>query len=104
MLTPRPRIGSWYENAYLETIFEVVAIDANHGTIEIQYDTGDLDELEFEEWRAGRFLPAAPPDDAHAGYGLTSEDAWDDDLQPENPLFDNTDRYDLTSHADFEDW
>lgn len=103
MVPHSPQIGSWYESAYLEAIFEVVAIDEDHGTIEIQYDSGDIDELELDEWQTARFLPAAPPDDAHAGYGTHGDDFWDDDLQLENPLLDETDRYDLNTFADFED-
>lgn len=95
-----PQIGSWYASSYLPDIFEVVAIDDDHGTIEIQYENGDLDELEFDEWQTGRFLTASPPDDTQGALGVHGEDGWDDDLQLENPLYDSFDRYNL----DFEDF
>lgn len=100
MATRAPRIGSWYASSHLPDVFEVVAIDDDQGTIEIQYENGDLDELEFEEWQTGRFLPASPPDDSLGALGIHGEDDWDDDLQLENPLYDSADRYNL----DFEDF
>jgi hypothetical protein len=95
-----PQIGSWYASSYLQSIFEVVAIDDDQGTIEIQYENGDLDELEFDEWQTGRFLKACPPDDAQGAFGVSTEDDWEDDLQPESPLYDSSDRYNL----DFNDF
>jgi hypothetical protein len=92
-----PQIGAWYATSHLPDIFEVVAIDDDQGTIEIQYENGDLDELEFDEWQTGRFLTASPPDGA---LGVPNEDDWDDDLQLENPLYDSSDRYNL----DYEDF
>jgi len=100
MHTRTPQIGAWYATAHLPDIFEVVAIDDSQGTIEIQYENGDLDELEFDEWQTGRFLTANPPDDTMGALGVGAEDNWDDDLQLENPLYDSSDRYNL----DFEDF
>lgn len=100
MRTQTPQIGAWYAGTYLPDIFEVVAIDDDQGTIEIQYQNGDLDELEFDEWQTGRFLAASPPDDTLGALGVQGEDDWDDDLQLENPLYDAADRYNL----DFDDF
>lgn len=100
MLAHTPQIGSWYASSYLQSVFEVVAIDDDQGTIEIQYENGDLDELEFDEWQTGRFLAASPPDDTLGALGIRGEDDWDDDLQPDNPLYDSSDRYNF----DFNDF
>jgi hypothetical protein len=35
-------------------IFEVVALDDVAGTVDIQYDDGGIDELDFDDWRALR--------------------------------------------------
>lgn len=45
-----PVIGTWYEQQEDETRFEVVAIDEDNGTIEIQDIDGNLNEIDIDEW------------------------------------------------------
>jgi hypothetical protein len=49
-MNPAPVIGEWYRRPGGET-FEVVAIDPDDRTIEIQYFDGTVEELELEERR-----------------------------------------------------
>lgn len=49
MAAPQPVIGAWYRRTGGES-FEVVAIDEDDGTIEIQYFDGTLEELDVEDW------------------------------------------------------
>jgi hypothetical protein len=66
MASPRPSVGSWYRLEG-EELFEVVAIDDDDATIEIQYFDGTVEEMDLEEWDAHceeRALEAAdPPED-----------------------------------------
>jgi hypothetical protein len=57
-----PIIGSWYryENGEL---FEVVAIDEQDGTLEIQYFDGTVEELDFDAWQELEIEAAEPPED-----------------------------------------
>lgn len=103
MMLHSPEIGSWYRSPSTHNSFEIVALDENHGTIEIQYIDGDLDELEWHEWRRGRFIATPPPDDALNALGMDPEDDWDDDMQMDDPLFDESDRYDWSDNTDFAD-
>jgi len=51
MATPQPGIGDWYRlNG--GSLFEVVALDDDDGTIEIQYFDGTVEELDIEDWEA----------------------------------------------------
>ncbi len=47
----KPTIGSWYRIQGGES-FEVVAIDEDDGTIELQYFDGTLEEMDIEDWQA----------------------------------------------------
>ena len=49
MANPAPVIGQWYRHPGGDA-FEVVAIDADDHTIEIQYFDGTVEELDVEEW------------------------------------------------------
>jgi hypothetical protein len=82
-----PGVGAWYRlNG--GTPFEVVALDEDDGTIEVQYADGTLEELDLEDWRSWcdeRMLEAADPsedwsdsaevetDESHAAFGRYSD-------------------------------
>lgn len=58
-----PIIGHWYSHLDKGDLFQVVAIDRESGTIEIQEFDGGLDEFEFDEWRQMLVEEAAAPED-----------------------------------------
>jgi len=66
MTAPSPGIGEWYR-ANGGALFEVVAIDDDDGTIELQYFDGTLEEMDVEDWEAqweeGTIEAAEPPED-----------------------------------------
>ncbi len=45
----RPVVGQWYRGGTNE-LFEVVAIDDQDQTIEIQYFDGTVTEVDFDSW------------------------------------------------------
>lgn len=49
MVGPQPGIGDWYRLTGGE-LFEVVALDEDDGTIEIQYFDGTIEEMDVEDW------------------------------------------------------
>lgn len=49
MATPQPGIGDWYRLKG-GALFEVVALDDDDGTIEIQYFDGTVEEMDIEDW------------------------------------------------------
>lgn len=84
-----PIIGNWYRNQETGNDFEVVAIDEDAQTIEIQYFDGELEELDLDAWYelpleaieapedwSGPF-DAMEPDDL--GYEEESEEISDQD-------------------------
>ncbi|MFV8782461.1 DUF6763 family protein [Microbulbifer sp. SA54] len=72
-----PEIGSWFENFDTGDLFEVVAVDYQGHSIEIQYLDGTVDEIEFDSWPQLPVIGAAPPEDANAGYGRLAEEMQD---------------------------
>ncbi len=47
----KPTIGNWYRIKGSES-FEVVALDEDDGTIELQYFDGTVEEMDLEDWQA----------------------------------------------------
>jgi len=66
MAAPQLGIGEWYRLSGGE-LFEIVAIDDDEGTIDIQYFDGTLEEMDREDWDAqweeGTLQAAEPPED-----------------------------------------
>lgn len=81
MRAPQPGIGQWYRISG-EKAFEVVAVDEDAGTIEIQYFDGTLGELDREDWEVhwleGQIAAAAPPEDWTGSVDVESGDGDDD--------------------------
>ena len=90
-----PIIGSWHKELYGDQSFEIIAIDESGGNIEIQYLDGNLAEFDFDSWSQLELSPAAPPEDASAGYEMMREDQWGADTPPPigsmNSFIDNID-------------
>jgi hypothetical protein len=66
MAAPHPGIGEWYRISGGE-LFEVVAVDDDDGTIDIQYFDGTVEEMDMEDWEAqwedGALEAAEAPED-----------------------------------------
>ncbi|MCP5419656.1 MAG: hypothetical protein H6970_04690 [Gammaproteobacteria bacterium] len=45
-----PIVGNWYRNADSDLEFEVVAVDEDAQTIEIQYAEGEVEEIDLDTW------------------------------------------------------
>ncbi len=71
-----PVIGNWYSYRDSGDVFQVVALDEDSGTVEIQDFDGAVDELDFDEWKMLRVEAAAPPED----WSGPVDDVEQDDL------------------------
>ena len=61
--------GQWYKRLDLDEAFEVVAIDRDEECIEIQYYTGEVEELDQASWDLLELSRVAPPDDWSGAFG-----------------------------------
>jgi hypothetical protein len=79
MAASQPNIGNWYRLSGGE-LFEVVAVDDDDGTIDIQYFDGTVEEMDREDWEAqwqdGALEAAAAPED---WTGSVDVEGGDDD-------------------------
>ena len=77
MASPQPGIGDWYRlNG--GALFEVVALDDDDGTIEIQYFDGTVEEMDIEDWEAqwddGALESAEAPEDWSGSVDVQDSD------------------------------
>lgn len=77
MPVPQPAIGEWYR-VNGEQLFEVVAVDEDAGTVEVQYFDGTLEEFDLEDWneqwKGGALESAEAPEDWSGSVDVEGED------------------------------
>ena len=73
MSNPAPVVGKWFAHPGGDS-FEVVAIDRDDSTIEIQYFDGTIEELDFDEWREEEIEVAEQPEDWTGSVDVDPED------------------------------
>jgi hypothetical protein len=73
MAVAYPAIGHWYRRNN-GNLFEVVAVDEEDSTIELQYFDGTIDEVDFEAWQRMLIKSAGAPDDWSGSVDMDPED------------------------------
>jgi len=104
----QPSVGKWYrltsgsENASDGDLFEIVALDADDGTIELQYFDGTVEEMDVEDWAAhcenDELEAAEEPEDWSGSVDMEPEDGaassadMDNEQRPGFRALDRVDR------------
>ena len=73
MTSPSPVVGDWYRRPD-GALFEVVAIDRDDGTVEVQHFDGTLEEFDLESWDEQEFEEAQAPEDWTGSVDVEPED------------------------------
>lgn len=68
-----PRIGDWYQSINGDK-FEIVALDDDEATLEIQHYDGAVEEIDFETWEEMELISIEPPEDWSGSYDLERDD------------------------------
>ncbi len=72
-----PVLGNWFKDE-INQVFEVVAIDSDERTIEIQYFDGMVEELDFDVWYDKLIEPCAEPEDWSGPFDDLERDDFGD--------------------------
>ena len=73
MTSLSPVVGDWYRRAN-GGLFEVVAIDRDDGTAELQHFDGTLEEIDLDIWAEQEFEEARAPEDWTGSVDVEPED------------------------------
>lgn len=77
MAVEYPIVGHWYRRGK-RNLFEVVAIDEDDLTMELQHFDGTIEEVEFENWPAKLIDEAGAPEDWSGSVDVNPEDEQED--------------------------
>lgn len=68
-----PRIGDWYRTTSGDN-FEIVALDPDDETLEIQYFDGTIEELDLDTWYELDIEAIEPPEDWSGSLDIERDD------------------------------
>lgn len=69
----QPEVGLWYCDMDSRQQFEIVASDRPSATLELQYFTGEVEEIDLDTWYAMHVISIAPPKDWSGPYEVEKE-------------------------------
>jgi hypothetical protein len=72
-MSQAPRIGDWYQ-AVNGDRFEIVALDEDEATLEIQHYDGAVEELDFDSWEELEVSNIEQPEDWSGSLDIERED------------------------------
>ncbi|GMQ96840.1 MAG: hypothetical protein BMS9Abin15_0523 [Gammaproteobacteria bacterium] len=97
----QPVLGRWYKTTGGES-FEVVALDNDDRTIEIQYFDGTLEEFDLSTWYELDIFSIEPPEDWSGSLDLEREDYGVDlGITPHDEWANPLDMLDLLEQDDY---
>jgi len=90
-----PVPGQWYESLDDEEVFQVLSIDEDSELIELRYEDGDVEEIDYETWQELDLDLTDEPE----GWSGSDDDAdddeddddWDDDEDDDDEDEDDED-------------
>jgi hypothetical protein len=95
-----PVQGQWYENLEENEIFRVLSLNPDEELVEIQYENGDIEEIDLDTWHELDLEHAQEPE----GWASdTEEDDDDDDLDEEDWDEDEDEDWDEDEDEDMDD-
>ena len=78
-----PVRGQWYENLEESETFRVLSINEDSDLVEIEYEDGDIEEIDIDTWHELDLETTVAPegwsDEPEEGEDDDDDDDWDDD-------------------------
>src|SRR5512134_2622605 len=97
-----PVPGQWYESLEDEEVFQVLSIDEDSELIELQYEDGDVEEIDYETWHE---LDLELTEQPEGWSGSESEEEEDDEDHDEwDDEDDEDDDEDEDDYGDRDDY
>ena len=96
-----PVQGQWYEDLEENEVFRVLSVDPDEEIIEVQYENGDIEEMDLDTWHELDLERASEPEgwasdddaDKEEEEEEEDEDDWDEDEDDDD--WDDDDDEDL---------
>jgi hypothetical protein len=98
-----PIQGKWYEDLEENEIFKVLSVDPDQELVEVQYENGDIEEIDLDTWHELDLEQAEEPEGWASDDEDEDEDEDEDDWDDEDDDWDDEDD-DLDDDDDDDDY
>ena len=95
-----PVPGKWYENLEDGEVFQVLSVDEDSELIELQYEDGDVEEVDYETWQE-LDLDLTEEPEGWTGADEDEDDEDDDWDEDEDEDEDDEDEEDFDDRDDY---
>ena len=100
-----PVQGKWYEDLEENEVFKVLSVDPDQELVEVQYENGDIEEIDLDTWHELDLELAQEPegwaaDDDKEEEEEEDEDEDEDDWDEDDDDWDDDDEDDLDDDDD----
>ena len=92
-----PVQGKWYEDLEENEVFKVLSVDPDQELVEVQYENGDIEEIDLDTWHELDLEQAEEPE------GWASDDEEEEEEEEEEEDEDDWDEDDDDWDDDDED-
>ncbi len=100
-----PVPGQWYEGLEDEETFQVLSVDEDSELIELQYEDGDVEEIDYETWQELDLELAEEPEGWSGSEDEDDEDEdYDDEDEDDDEWDDDEDEADDEDYGDRDDY
>jgi len=93
-----PVAGQWYKDLEDEEVFQVLSVDPDEEVIEVQFENGDIEEIDLDTWHELDLDQVGEPE----GWS-GSEDDDDEDLDLDEEEDEDEDDWDEDDDDDWDD-
>ena len=102
-----PVPGQWYESLEDEEVFQVLSVDEDSELIELQYEDGDVEEIDYETWQEFDLDLTEEPEGwsgSEADEDDDGKDDFDEDDEDDDDWDDDEDEEDDEDYGDRDDY
>lgn len=82
-----PVQGKWYEDLEENEVFKVLSVDPDQELVEVQYENGDIEEIDLDTWHELDLEQTQEPE----GWASDDEDEDEEDEEDEDDWDDDDD-------------
>jgi hypothetical protein len=94
-----PVQGQWFEDLEENEVFRVLSVDPDEEIVEIQYENGDIEEIDLDTWHELDLERAEEPE----GWASDDEDEEDEEEDEEDWDEDEDDDWEDDDDEDLDD-
>ena len=84
-----PVPGQWYESLDDEEVFQVLSVDEDAELIELQYEDGDVEEIDYETWQVLDLELSEEPEGWSGSEDDEADEEDDDEDEDEDDDWDD---------------